>query len=77
MRIISIYDSTTLPFYSACVQQKEAGSGSNIPAAYEVTQTNRLRSPPSSDRIYIVMIMILILDETAIAGLSTSNRVQQ
>lgn len=77
MRIISIYDSTTLQFGEAWAQQKETVSGGNFPAAYEVTQTNRLRSPPSSDRIYILMIMILILDKTAIAGLFISNKVPQ
>jgi hypothetical protein len=65
MRIISIYDSSTSSAGSVYLQQKQAGATANIPAAFGVTQTKRLQWPQSSDRIQILMRMILVLDETA------------
>jgi hypothetical protein len=65
MRIISIYDSSTWPSSSVYLQQKKASSAANTPVAFGVTQTKRLQWPQSSDRIQILMRMILVLDETA------------
>jgi hypothetical protein len=72
MRIISIYDSSICPPSSVYLQQKLAAFGANTPAAFEVTQTNRLQWPPSSDKIQILMRMILVLDETATLRIAPS-----
>ena len=71
MRIISIYDSSIFRLTYVKLQQKQAAPAPHKPTRYALAQKKRLHWPSSCARIYIEMIMILILDTPATAGLFT------